>query len=129
MSYKSSDVGVQATPVAVSADSSALPLKQQRGILPVTSDMRNSAARETRNHSDNHCKGMANTKEKTPMCQINELARFNKVRLWHEHRDFFLSSREGLLEKTEKNKLGASCVMVCTLQNFISCRGYNDRLL
>lgn len=77
----STDVGVQATPAAVSADLQD-PSKQQRGILAVTSDMRNCAAKNSRNQTDNH-HSVTNTKEKTPMCLINELARFNKVRRTH----------------------------------------------
>lgn len=76
-SSTSTDVGVQATPAAVSGDSN-LPQKPQRGILPVTSDMRNSATKDTQNHIDNHASA-TNTKEKTPMCLVNELARYNKV--------------------------------------------------
>lgn len=75
-SSSSADVGVQATPSAVTAD--ITPQKQQRGILPVTSVMRNSAAKDSLNHYDNQA-STTNTKEKTPMCMVNELARFNKV--------------------------------------------------
>ncbi|XP_067932832.1 double-stranded RNA-binding protein Staufen homolog 2-like isoform X2 [Watersipora subatra] len=74
---KSTDVGVQATPTAVSGDT-ASHQKPQKGILHVTSDMRKSATRDSKNHLDNHA-STTNTKEKTPMCLVNELARFNKV--------------------------------------------------
>lgn len=76
-STKSTDVGVQATPAAVAADLGTH--KTHRGILPVTSDMRNSVTTEI--HSRDNRQHTNNYKEKTPMCLINELARYNKVGL------------------------------------------------
>jgi len=75
-SCTSADVGVQATPAAVSADLETS-RKQQRGILHVTSEMRKLSING--NGQSDNLQSKANTKEKTPMCQINELARFNKV--------------------------------------------------
>ena len=77
-STKSTDVGVQATPAAVAGDIIISPQKGQRGVLSVTSDMRNTGYSENQRH-DNRQSANHNSKEKTPMCLINELARYNKV--------------------------------------------------
>lgn len=71
-----SDVGVQATPATMTPDIQS----SKPGILPVTSAMikqaDESAAQSTTNDLP---QAVTNTKEKTPMCLINELARYNKV--------------------------------------------------
>lgn len=66
--FSSTDVGVQATPAAVADD-----LRGQRGVLVVSSDM--LAGQKNNSDKLNGCI----SKDKTPMCLVNELSRFNKV--------------------------------------------------
>lgn len=77
-SSKSSDVGVQATPAAVASDFKPQP----PGILPVTSAMiQNASHPQEAGDRANHTNDSTRKAVKTPMCLINELARFNKVLL------------------------------------------------
>lgn len=65
-------------------------LPPHQGQLPVTTVAPSSTAPSAGGCVIQSTATMANMKEKTPMCLINELARFNKVR--HNTHSFFFST-------------------------------------